>query len=81
MNEVWRPPSPELVAELKEMSERRLTPEEFDAYVNAPFSDFEREEMDALIDWSLRRYPTAEARLKYARQAARRWKQAMPRGE
>lgn len=32
-----------------------------------------------LIDWFCRRYPTPEARLRYARRAYRRWAASMPR--
>ena len=52
--------------------ERTLSREEFDAYVNAPMSDDERETMKELIDWFRRRYPTPEERLAYVRRAYNR---------
>ena len=78
MAERFTPPPPELVAELREFSERRLSPEEFDAYVRAPVTDFEREQRDELLSWFLRRYPTPAERLAYARAAYARWSAAMP---
>lgn len=50
-------------------TERRLTAEELHDYVNAPMSDREREEIESLIVWFTRRYPTPAARLAYARAA------------
>ena len=72
------PPPPEVVAEMRAFAERRLSAEEFDAYVNAPMGDFEREQIDGLIAWFRRRYPTPAERLAYARRAYRRWAAAMP---
>jgi hypothetical protein len=51
------------------LAERKLSAEEFDAYVKAPMSDEEREEILASIAWFTRRYPTAAQRLA----ATRRW--------
>lgn len=62
------------VAQLQAFAERRLTPEEFEAYCTAPVSDWERENTAALIDWFTRRYPTPLERLAYARRAYSRWK-------
>lgn len=67
-----------MVRALRAHAERALTPAELDAYVNAPLSDFEREERAALIAWFQRRYPTPAARLAYARRAYARWKAALP---
>jgi hypothetical protein len=50
-----------------------MSREEFDAYVNAPMSDDEREGIDELIAWFTRRYPTPEERLAYVRRAFKRW--------
>jgi hypothetical protein len=72
------PPSPEVVAELRAFAERRLSPEEFETYVSAPMSDFEREQIDEMVTWFMRRYPTAGDRLAYARRAYARWARAMP---
>ena len=78
MSERFVPPPPEVVAELRALAERRLGPEEFEAYVRAPVSDFEREQREELISWFVRRYPTPAARLAYARRAYARWRAAMP---
>ena len=61
-------PSREDVERIREDSERKLSPEEFEAYVSAPMSDAEREEILALVSWFTRRYPTVGERLAYARQ-------------
>ena len=73
-------PSPEAIARARELAETRRSPGEFDALVNAPFSDRERENAIALIEWFTRRYPTPAARLAYARRAYERWKRSMPGG-
>nr|UXE44646.1 hypothetical protein Hi04_10k_c2877_00014 [uncultured bacterium] len=72
------PPSPELVAELRRFAGRRLDADEFNAGVNAPMSDFEREQIDALIDWFTRRYPTPAERLAYIRRAYAQARRRMP---
>lgn len=69
----------DIVRELRADSERQLSVEEFNAWVNAPMSDAEREEIDSLIDWFTRRYPTPAARLEYARRASRDLAAMMPR--
>lgn len=58
---------------LRALAERRLTPEEWAAYVGAPLTDDEREETLALVAWFTRRYPTPAERLAWARRAYRRW--------
>ena len=68
------------IARVEAISERRLTPEEWSAYVNQPMSPEEQSEIDGLIAWFTRRYPTPAARLRYARRAYRRWKAAQARG-
>ena len=68
------PPPAADIARVAELSERRLTPEEFNAYVNAPMSQAELEGIRESIDWFCRRYPTVLERLAYARRAYRRWK-------
>jgi hypothetical protein len=75
-----RLPSPETVAEIRALAERRLSPEEFAACANAPISDDERREALSLIEWFTRRYPTPTERLAYARKAYARWARAMPPG-
>lgn len=52
------------------ITERELSPEEFEAWVQAPVSPEERENARALIEWFLRRYPTPAARLGYIRRHA-----------
>ena len=64
----------EIVAKIAAYYERRLGPDEVRAYLDAPVSDFEREEAQGLIRWFRRRYPTPAERLAYARRAAKRWK-------
>ena len=60
---------PEVLASVIEDAERRLSPEEFEAYVNAPMSEAELERIWELIDWFSRRYPTPLERLAYVRRA------------
>lgn len=67
-------PPPEALERLREEAERRLSPEEFDAYVNAPMSSTEIEGIWEMIDWFRRRYPTPLERLGYVRRAYARWK-------
>lgn len=57
-------------------SNRRLTPEEFQAYVDAPVSEAEREEALRLIRWFRKRYPTPAERLAYVQRAYTRWRTA-----
>lgn len=51
------------------LTSRTLTPEEFDAWVNAPMSAEEAEEIRALVTWFTRRYPTPSERLAAARRS------------
>lgn len=62
----------DVIAKITAYSERRLGPEEVRAYLDAPISDFERDEALGLIRWFRRRYPTPAERLAYVRRAARR---------
>lgn len=71
-------PPPEKIAQVRAMAERRLSAEEFDAYVNAPVGDFEREEATALFAWFKRRYPTPLERFAWGRRAWRDCKRRMP---
>ncbi len=71
-------PSPEALARVRELTNRKLSSEEFEAIVRAPMSDAEREGIWALIDWFTRRYPTPLERLAYVKRAYERWRQAMP---
>ncbi len=80
MAERFVPPTPELVGEIRALAERRLSAEEFDRYVNAPMSDFEREEIDANIEWFMRRYPTPAERLRWASRTWAQWSRHQPQG-
>ncbi|MCC6164706.1 MAG: hypothetical protein IT182_15255 [Acidobacteria bacterium] len=55
------------------LRERRVTPAEARAYLDAPTSDAERERVLELARWFRRRYPTPLERLAYARRAYARW--------
>jgi len=66
-------PDPEAVARVRALAERRLSAEEFEAYVRAPMSDTERKEILASIAWFMRRYPTPGERLAAARRAYAQW--------
>lgn len=71
--------APEVLDELDRIAGRRLSAEEFDAYVRAPMTSAEREGIVELIDWFVRRYPTPADRLAYARRAARAARALSPR--
>lgn len=62
-------PDAEAIQLVRALADRPMGVEEFEAYVNAPMSDEEREEILASVSWFMRRYPTAGQRLA----AARRW--------
>jgi hypothetical protein len=68
-----RPPSPETLAQISELTERRLSRDEVEAALRIPLGDEERREILSLIDWFCRRYPTPAERLAYVRRAYRRW--------
>jgi hypothetical protein len=72
------PPSPEALARVREIAERQLTAEELDAYVHAPMSEAERQEILESIAWFTKRYPTAGDRLAAARRAYIQWAKGMP---
>ena len=71
------PLSPEELEELRSLAERRLSLEEFEAYVRAPMSPREEADIFDLIGWFTRRYPTPLERLAYVRRAYKRWKAAV----
>jgi hypothetical protein len=75
---VARPPAAAL-ARIREIAERRLSAEEFDARLAAPLGDDERAAMRQLIEWFRRRYPTPHERLRSARRLWREWARSMPR--
>jgi len=74
----WNPLSPEVVDRIRRFTERRLSAEEFDAYVHAPMSEAERREILESVAWFKKRYPTPEARLAAARRAYKQWAQGIP---
>ena len=71
-------PSPEALEEVRALSDRRLSAEEFNAYVNAPMSEEERAETLAQIEWFMRRYPTPWEHLAAARRAYAQWARSIP---
>ena len=73
------PPSQEALERVRQIAERRLSAEEFNAYVNAPMTEEEREQIVAAVAWFKRRYPTPGQRLEAARRACKQWTQGMPR--
>ena len=74
-------PSSSAVEATTRFAHRRLTPEEFRAYVDAPLSEAEREEALRLIRWFKNRYPTPADRLAYARRSYERWTAHRPHGQ
>jgi hypothetical protein len=60
-------------ARIRAEVERSVSPEEARAYLEAPVSEREREDVLALVRWFRRRYPTGADRLAYVRRAYRRW--------
>ena len=74
-----RPPSAEAVDRLRQIAERRLSAEEFDAYVHAPMTPEELQDIVTSVAWFKKRYPTPGERLAAARRAYQQWAQGMPR--
>ena len=72
------PPSPEALERVRQLAERQLSAEEFDAYVNAPMTEDERREILESVAWFMRRYPTPAERLASAHHAYHQWAQGMP---
>jgi hypothetical protein len=56
---------------------RRLAPGEARAYLDAPVTDAERDEVLALVHWFRRRYPMPLERLAYVRRAYARWRRTL----
>lgn len=73
------PPTPEQLEAVRAYAERRLSPEEFRAWVEAPVSDAEREDAFALIDWFRRRYPQPIDRLRASRRCYTQWMRNLAR--
>lgn len=65
--------SPEQRAALEAWENRELSPEEFEARVRTPMSDYEREDFEGHVAWFMRRYPTAGDRLAHQRQLYAQW--------
>jgi len=65
------------VASLASFSNRELDPDEVRAYLEAPISDAERNEVLALVAWFRRRYPTPAEGLAYVRRAYARWQRTL----
>jgi hypothetical protein len=61
----------EIQNRLRAIANRRLSNAEWHAYVDAPVTDREREDIVALITWFRHRYPTPAERVRYARRALR----------
>ena len=74
-------PSPETVARIRALSERRLSAEEVQEAMRTPIGDAEREEILSLIAWFRRSYPTPAERLAYVRRAYRRWQASVALSE
>ena len=55
------------------LQNRRLSPVEAQEYLDAPISDAEREQLQDLVAWFTRRYPSPLERLAYVRRAYARW--------
>lgn len=68
-----RLPSSTAIEAAARFANRRLTPQEFQAYVDAPVSEAEREESLRLIRWFKKRNPTPAERLAYAQGSYARW--------
>lgn len=70
------PPPPEAVAEVRRLADRLLSPEDLVAWLET--TDEERAEIESLIAWFTRRYPTPADRLRYAARTYEHWARGMP---
>ena len=70
------PSGPDVVARLRSIAERQLSPDEVRAALALPLGAAEEEDSRSLIRWFRRRYPTPAERLAYVRRAYRRWRAA-----
>jgi hypothetical protein len=64
-------------AALASAHNRTLGPAEARAYLEAPITQAERDDVLALVRWFERRYPTPAERLAYVRRAYARWRRTM----
>jgi hypothetical protein len=71
-------PSQEALERVRALVERQLSAEELNAYVYAPMTEAERQEILASVAWFRGRYPTPGERLAAARRAYTQWAQGMP---
>jgi len=71
---------PEVVDRIRAMSERQLSAEEFEAYLEGTRSADERRDMQEQIAWFLRRYPDPVDRLRWARKTYEAWMKTAPPG-
>ena len=60
---------------IERLAQRTVSPDELRDALEGEISHAEREEILALVRWFTTRYPTAEERLAYLRQAYKRWQQ------
>ena len=58
---------------IRQQVNRLVTPEEIEQALHGDISSDERDEVQSLIRWFTGRYPTAEERPAYVRQAYARW--------
>ncbi len=73
-------PPPEVVDRIRRMSERKLSAEEFEAYLAGTRSVDERRDMQEQIAWFCRRYPRPIDRLRWARRTYEIWAKSAPPG-
>jgi hypothetical protein len=66
------------VARLRALAERPLAPDEYRRRMRRHIPAEELAEMQALIAWFLRRYPTVRERLAYVRRATAAWRRSQP---
>ncbi len=69
---------PETVRMIRAAADAPRPLEELKARWEREIGPVELQENIELIEWFCRRYPTPEARLRYARQAYARWRAAAP---
>ena len=66
--------------DLASFHERSLGPAEASAYLDAPMSADERDDVRAIVRWFQLRYPTPAERLAYVRRAYARWRRTIGDG-
>ena len=63
--------------DIRSFHNRSLGPAEAREYLEAPITQAERDEVEALVRWFRRRYPTPAERLAYVRRAYVRWRRTL----